>query len=468
MLSIHIRLKEIPLKLVTLILCFSIFAGCSLKEVADNDGKAKTKITPFASSAKLGERFGNKVIVKIPLAESSLGYVDIDEILSEVVGGKPKFDRDTKSFFEKLRDGFVMSVGRIGMKFGLFNKIKIQTYFDFEYINQEFITSAKVKRVFFTTENCRLGENDCDNKNNKKTNFTIIDKLFVNLSNYRDEYGIPVAETLAEKEGEGVELIGNKEFDEATRRSFSQTKAEIAQRISAFKNENDIGILNGEANSINLVKFTNSVPVLNIDLKGIDPDERNIHLAIEEKAQRKAVHSYFKNDSFKGLIRRVKRVSDGVSIQLQKDVTPLQLSEKISSEQSPTVANMVIFRLNSKFKEAKKLFVSPKLKGFVKDVSVIGKSIYVELRSASFREAFLKKIGKDNDYRSSGLDIYSVDSCINANCIDVDANDFNLVPILAVNPKLKIDTFLSIKTLGSFDFKYNGFIEIEVELDLPL
>lgn len=467
MLHIHLRLKEIPLKFVLFMLCFSLLSGCSLKEAADNNFKAKTEITPFAPSKKLTERFGNKVTIKIPLAESSLGYVDIDEIIGEITG-KPKLDRDTKNFIERLRDGFIMSVGRLGMKFGLFNKIKISSFFDFDYINQDFITSAKVKRVFFTTENCRLGENDCNNKYNKVTNFTLVDKLFVNLSNYQDEYGTPEEEQLANIEGDGVEFVSNSEFRKETIRSFSQSRDDIALKIKAFKNEEGLGVLNGEANSINLVKFTSPVPIMNLKFEDVDSSQRSIHLAINEKQQRKVVHNYLKSDFFKGYIVSAQRVSDGIIVNLEKDITPQHLSQKISSDQSPLVANMVIFRLNSGFKQAKKLFMDEKLKRFVKDTSIIGKSVYVELKDSSFRTPFLNAIGKKNDYRSSNLDIYSIDTCIYANCIEVDANDFNLVPILAVNPKLQIDTFLSLKTLGSVDFKYNGFIEVELELDLPL
>ena len=61
-----------------------------------------------------------------------------------------------------------------------------------------------------------------------------------------------------------------------------------------------------------------------------------------------------------------------------------------------------------------------------------------------------------------------MDTCIYSNCIDLEVEEFNLVPILSVNPNLKIDTYVSVKSLGNTDFKYNGFIEIELELDLPL
>ena len=455
---------------------FTIFTGCSLKEAVDNNFEAKTEIEPFAPSDKLEKRYGNKVTVRIPLAESidkngesnGFGYVDIDEVLGEIVG-KPKLDRDSKDFFERLRDGFVLSLGRLAMGAGLFNKFKVSSYFDFEYLNQKIITSAKVKRVFFTTENCRVGEQDCDNARNEKTNLTFIDKLFVNLTNYRDADGLAEEELLANKEGEGVESLGNREFREAARKSFSQSDLDIQQMIKTFTGGIDnIGVLNGDEDSINLVKFTSTVPVMSLKLEGVSSTDRELHFAISEKQQRKAVASYLKGNSLKNLVKSARTKSDGVYLELKKNATPKMLTDKISSEQSPTVANMIIFRLNSEYAKAKKYFMGKKFKGVVKDVSIIGKSVFVELTDISMRPTFNQLTDANNDYRKAPLDIYSVDSCIYANCVDVAVKDFNLVPILAVNPKLKIDTYFSVKTLGGVDFKYNGFIEVEVELDLPL
>lgn len=463
-------IKEISLKFVAILMLLTTLVGCSLKEAADNNWEAKTEITPFAPSDSLTKRYGNKITVRIPLAEgldengehTGFGYVDIDEVLGEIIG-KPKLDRDSKNFFERLRDGFVLSVGKLAMGAGLFNKFKVSSYFDFEYINQEFITSAKVKRVFFTTENCREGEQDCDNKRNETTNLTFIDKLFINFTNYRDENG----RVLADEEGEGVISLGNREFREAAQKSFSQSDLDIANKIKSFNGES-IGVLNGDENSINLVKFTSTVPVMNLKFSGVSPTDRELHFGIEDKNQRKAVASYLGGKTLKEFVKKVKGESNGVYVELRQDITPSMLTDKISSDQSPTVAKMVIFRLNSGYARAKRYFKSEQFRNIVKDVSIIGRSVFVELKDVSMKPVFDRIADAENNYRATPLDLYSVDSCIYANCIDVAVNDFNLVPILAANPKLKIDTYFSVKTLGGVDFKYNGFIEVEVELDLPL
>lgn len=443
----------------------SLVASCSLKEAIENGHQ--TEIAPLAPSDTLAERFGNKRVIRVPLAESSLGYVDIDEIVAQIIG-KEKLDRDSKNFIERLRDGFVMSLGRLAMGAGLFNKFKVSSYNNFEYLDQSVITSVKVKRVFFTTENCRIGEKDCDNAKNEKTNLTFIDKLFVNLSNYEDAPGTPEELLLENIEGEGVESLSNKKFKAAVRKSFSQTDVEVQNKMKTFnKGRDSMGILRGDENSINLVKFTNTVPVMNLKFVGVSPTDRKLHLDIAEKHQQNAVASYLKAKSLKHLVKRASKTRDGVNVELRRDVTPKMLTDKISSDQSPTVANMIIFRLNSRFKEAEAYFKAEAFAGIVKETSIIGKSVYVELTDASMKPLFNQIIDAENDYRSTDLDIYSVDSCLYANCVDVAVKDFNLLPVIVANPKVKIDTFFSVKTLGGVDFKYNGFIEIELELDLP-
>ena len=99
---------------------------------------------------------------------------------------------------------------------------------------------------------------------------------------------------------------------------------------------------------------------------------------------------------------------------------------------------------------------------------MIGRSLYVELFEDANKDEFLRKIDFDNNFSAMNLDIYKLDRCINSNCVDLEVEEFNLVPLLAVNPHLKIDSYISIKTLGSIDFKYNGYIEVELEIDLPL
>lgn len=459
------------MKFVAIILLTSLLGGCSLKEAFDNNFEAQTDITPFASSDKSGKRFGNKITVRIPLAEdkeNGFGYVDLDELVAEILGKEAQLDRDSKDFFQRLRDGFVLSLGRLAMKAGIKNKFKISSHFDFSYLNQEVITSAKVKRVFFTTENCRVGEHDCDNAKNKKTNLTFIDKLFVNLTNYKDADGASYDQLLANKEGTGLVSLKNGEFKRAVQKSFSQSDLDVKQQIRNFTNTDDkIGVLDGDEHSINLVKFTNSVPVMNIRFENVLPTDRELNFSIPDDQQKTAIASYLESKPLKRFVQKTSKSKGNLYVKLKKNVTPEMLTNKINSDQSPTVASMVIFRLNSGYKEAKSYLTGPEFKDIVKEVSIIGKSLYVELTSVSKKNQFNRLTNANDNYIGTGMDIYSVDSCKYANCIDVDVADFNLVPILAVNPKLKLDTFFSIKTLGSVDFKYNGFIEVEVELDLP-
>jgi hypothetical protein len=52
--------------------------------------------------------------------------------------------------------------------------------------------------------------------------------------------------------------------------------------------------------------------------------------------------------------------------------------------------------------------------------------------------------------------------------VELEVEDINLAPIMAKHPTLLIESFISVQNLGYNDFKYGGYIEIEVELDLPI
>ena len=444
------------MKSTLLILLLILTASCSLKESADNGFKTQSEIKPFASAQKLGDRYGNKIILKIPLTENSVGYFDIDEIL-----GNENLDRGGRTFLKAMWDSFKLKLFNFTLGIGLANKIKYSSYFDFPVIDKKYVKSAKVKRVFFTTEDCRVEEQYC-NDPNRSTNFTFMDKFFVNISNYD-----PLIENLDVDEDQ-MDTLDAREFKAVADKSYTQRVEEIEKAISIFGEEtNDEGEFTEE---INLVRYTNRVPYMNLNTESVPEDAEALTFQIKDRIQRQALTKYFKNDEFKNLIvrRSITSSRDGVSIDLKKGVKPSQIFSRISEDQSPTVDNMFIFRLNSKFIEAKDYFKRDSIKHLVKGTTMIGRSLYVELFEDANKDEFLRKIDFDNNFSAMNLDIYKLDRCINSNCVDLEVEEFNLVPLLAVNPHLKLDSYISIKTLGSIDFKYNGYIEVELEIDLPL
>lgn len=443
--------------LVILMISFIFLSSCSLKEAVDNDFSTKSKVDPFAPSNKLGERYGNKVTIKIPLSESSVGYFDIEEIL-----GNDNLNRESRSFLSSIWDNFKLKLFNIGVGFGLSNKVKFTSYFDFPRIDQDLIKSAVVKRVFFTTEDCRKGDRNCNANKKFNSNFTLIDKMFVNISNYDS----------IDPNEKSMDNISSRKFDKIAKKSFAQEKADIARLMNSYAVKGNETIAFDENvnnyDEINLVKFSSLVPYMNVDFSEVPADARTLRFEVKDDARRKAIKSYLKSSSFKKLLKRINSKGDYIFADLRKKAKPQDIFEVISTEQSPTVAKMIILRLNSKYRETKKFFAQDKFKLLIKDTTMIGRSLYIELNDVKDRSAFLSMIDHENNYEKINLDIYKMDSCIHSNCIDLEVERFNLVPLLAVNPQLRIDSYISIKALGSADFKYNGFIEVEVELSLPL
>lgn len=435
--------------------------GCSLRDAIENDGKAKTKIKPFASSEKLIDRYGDTITIKIPLGKNNIGYFDKE---GDVLGYEAeKLNNEGRSFVGQLWDNLKLTGARFAVGVGLFNKFKISSHFDFEYLNQDFLKSARIKRVFFTTEVCRDTEINCNNEENKTTNFTFVDELMVNVEGYEDIAGEKPKVDLPTEAKE----LKPKEFKRFIKLAENQSKIDVEKKILALNNKDknlgELELDQIENKSINLVRFESVVPQMKLDISALDEDERHLTLHVKNKERRGLIKDYFKK--LKGHVKRVSTNRDGVNLTLRKGITPKLLLEKVGSDQSPVAANMIIFRLNTQQAEAKNFFNSEKFEGVVREASVVGESVYVELLSSGLKDQFLGMINADNNFVGTDLDVYTVDTCTQANCIEVKALDFNLLDLLAANPKIKLDTILSVKSLSKQDFQYNGFIEIEIVID---
>ena len=145
-----------------------------------------------------------------------------------------------------------------------------------------------------------------------------------------------------------------------------------------------------------------------------------------------------------------------------------QFIQALKEDRSPLMKKMVIFRLVDNFVEAKRYFQNEKFVKIIKDSTIIGRSIYVELLPGVNKDKFLNLVAEDAVKEESDLNILRVEKCLGRNCLDLPVRNYNLVQLLQKSSKLSIDTFLSIRDLGNTDFKYNGFIEVELKLNLPL
>jgi hypothetical protein len=447
--------------IIGLLLLFSL-VSCSLKEASENGFKTKTKTEPFAPSKTLAERFGDgkqiKFNVKIPLTEDSVGYYDVEDVL-----GNRELDAEHKNFLERVYDGMKLSMYNLFVKMGYSNNIKFSSSFNFPKIDKRFIKSAKVKKVFFTTEDCRVGEDDCNDTGSMGSNFNLVDKFFVNLSSAGEDSSVQTT----------MEQLEEKDFKQRSQKAFSQTALSI-------KNTLESGTKAGQTfGDINLVSFSNDVPYLNLEMTNI-PDGTD-YINFDVKDEKQFVATYLKSKRFKHLIKRVeygtkrksmhsvvRRRIKGIGIYLRKGAKASDILDIISKEQSPLVKKMYILRLNGKYVEAKNYFNSKQFEGIVQDTTMIGRSLFVEIKDETGMAKFKNHLEQDKNKINGEIELYKMDTCMRSNCLDLKVKEINLVPLIEKSQKINIDTYLSVRNLGNSDFKYNGFIEVEIVLELPI
>jgi hypothetical protein len=117
--------------------------------------------------------------------------------------------------------------------------------------------------------------------------------------------------------------------------------------------------------------------------------------------------------------------------------------------------------------EAKKFFSRPIFKKIIKDMTFMKKSLFIQLHSSKLRREFFKAANtQEKTLRDVG--VYEIEGCTIMTCTDLKVNPINLVPMLERSNKIKFDTFISVNELDSNDFRYGGYLELEVQLELPL
>lgn len=443
------------MRLLVFILIFILFSGCKFKEVMDNNFQTESHITPMAPADTIAERFGNgrtnTYTLKIPLSKGSIGYFDIDEVL-----GNEDPNRSNYSIFTRIKNGFKRALFNLVVKLGIKNKMKFTTYFELPDIDKKYIESARVKKVFFTTEDCRPEETDCNDVESYSSNFNFVNTFFLNISSENEPEGITEEELIQEVEGD--------EFESAELRSFAQT-AELASSRLKNLEENEEEIVPG--NEINILKFANNVPQMNLDTSQISDEDRDLNFHISK--DKKKVRDFFRLEKFSDLVRSANRSSEGVRVRLRRDALPSQLFERISADQSPLTQKMYILRLSNRYVEAKKYFEHERFISVVKDTTMIGRSLFVELYDVSQRRQFLRMLNNPEHYALNHFDLYKMETCVASNCLDLDALPVNMAPLLTTGKDVRIDTWIEVRSLGSIDFQYNGYIEVEVVLkNLPL
>lgn len=441
-----------------LILLFS-FASCSLKDAAENNFQTKSNITPFAKTKRLEDLY-KKTKIKIPLTESTVGHFDREYVLDN-----ERLDSRKKGFFKKIADKFKYAFYSLVIGTGLYgNRIRYRTFYNFESIDPDLLKNAKITKVFFTTEDCRQEEEYCNGSKRLTSNFNFVRSFFVNVSNYSH----------ADSEG-ALEFLDADEFQDAARRSYEQRSEDFEDTKNEFNVQNnavewDNTFHQAGNNEINLVSFSDRAPEL--ELENIKPLDTSTELRIKlrDNQNSSVVKNYLQDKKFRELIRKVryKRRGRYMNVYAKKGASAKDILNALKMEQAKNLTSkMVIFRIRSKFRETKRYLDSEKFSHLIIDTTPIGRSLFVELKSKDDRQKLDALLDSD-PYYLNDLDIYKREKCVNSNCLDLDVQSVNLVPMLRNNPKFKIDSYIEIDSLSKIDFKYNGYIEIELDLSLPL
>lgn len=114
-----------------------------------------------------------------------------------------------------------------------------------------------------------------------------------------------------------------------------------------------------------------------------------------------------------------------------------------------------------------KHFKSDRYDSVVNDFSLIGRNIYLELYSGEKKKEFFSILAAEMG-SVENLGIESFEQCDLSKCASLNPNKSNLVPMLERSNRIRFDTFLSLKSVEKRDFRYNGFVELEVQLDLGI
>lgn len=452
------------MKYLIIFILFKVFISCSFFEAVNKDFKTETEIDSMAEPKTLAERYGDgKVVkfnVKVPLTETSIHYYDLEEVL-----GNRELDHDKKEFIDSLLDSLKYSIYNLFVRLGSSNNIKVTSYFKFPKINRKYIKGVYVKKAFFTTEDCRKEEQNCDNLDKMGSNFNLLDKIVVNVSGARKE---EVSDTR-------ITDLEDEEFDQ-------HFKSGVEQENQKEKNILSENFSDGKHKNINLIHFYNQNPWLYLsfdEMERMDPKARTIKLKFDRGFE--YVKTFLLRKEFKAYVKKVKTTlrpsvkhkklkftKDGIKIKLRKNVTPMMLFRKIESFRPKLSKNMVILRLNSKIPEGKAYLKSALFRDLVDDVTIIGRSLYVKMKPNQKYHVLNNRFQKNKESFFDKLDIYKVDKCDRSNCLDLDVSRINLANILEKSEDIRIDTLLKVRNLRKSDFKYNGYLDVELELDLPL
>jgi len=386
--------------------------GQSLEDFSEgNTIQSENKINPLFEAETLSDAYGDgklfTVTLKVPLTKDSLGSYDFSDVMDN-----EDLDDSNRSLFKKFFDTIMYNLANFSFKFGQKNKYSYTTGLEFPEIDPQYVKEVRVKKLFFSLEDCDPLDEECVKKSaSKPPSLNFLKSFFLNISPLKEDEEILLTE--------GV-------FKEWNRGKFNKVHAK------AFEQE----------------YFDNFFEYYtNLQEKF---DRSHIHRTVQDDQDLK--DSMFENLNVARLSNTKKRSR---SIENQRDN-----------------GKIFLFRLRkdiTKYRKAqiKKHFKQESFKEVVNDLTILGDNLVVELKDKDLRADFFRILSSSVE-NVDELDIKSFEGCSFENCANIDVNSINLVPLLEKSYKLKLDTYLELRFLQINDFLYNGYVELEIKLDLPL
>lgn len=371
----------------------------------------ESKITPIAKAKKLGGE-NLTLNLKYPLFNDNEDMKDF---------GKWDWHEGEKGFLKNFGDIFVKyPLGNLAIQFKILDYMRYSIDIELPDLDFKEIKSIKIKKVFFTLLPCAdTIDEDCEDIREEDANFGFLENFAINISPILPGADISDLYDLDTK-------IRKKDFNKVFSQKIDNKK--LLQGFNLPKNFNKKELVKG----INLVRFENQSSTFwdkffkNSGVRKKFHDQKRFYQFHSTPNYMKIKRFLEDNAEFKDVVKDITLMGDTVLVELEKNELD-------------------------------------------KDHERVAMQFFNGLRKTKFHETGfytfennLPKMPSPCSLRNCVMLDVNNDKLVN------DVNDMNLMHLFRISNRLKLDNFFGIRKVPGSDFRYKGFLEIEVKLDLPL
>jgi hypothetical protein len=411
-------LKQFLLIILVILFAISCKESSSIKSLAE----VKTISDRFETQESRGTK-SITIPIKISLTQNLLPRYDLQDILDDVdstdadndagnetvdtTDALDKLPVKQRSLIKRLKDAFKYKLYNLGLRVGIENTYKISfAYDEFPELDSKYIKSLKMKKLFFAIEPCDKEDTECQVKlKGKPSTLFFLEKFFLNISALQTPRDLEFLDLPQPVIGS----IGQSDFNAAVKKANGKQPVNFSDHIDPASGKVDGNVFY----DLNVATFDNAK-----NRKKLKKLQK-----LKKRKERKNIR-----DDGKTFIARINK---------------------------------------HQILEAKNFFDKPIFKSIVKDMTFMKKSLFIELHSPKMRREFFKAVNsQQKTLRDVG--VYEIEGCTLMTCTEVKVNPINLVPMFERSNKIKFDTYISVNELDSNDFRYSGYLELEVKLELPL